>query len=319
MLALSALSLLQLKQSSGGYKSSPPHSSFWRSQKLRIGNSFWPWIAALAALSAIGAISGLNAQHNIATWYAGRLEVANSADVLSQPEWTPQGTSFIAMGRDRYQAYQTHEEEQLPHPVDELSQTSLGAERCVERAAPTSRIVCSDPELLEIPNAESPLVSPDGDWLAYLREDRGRAGLWLHFLHAPRPDVPVTSPEFDVLEASFAPDRAIVFAAFKQGAPSALFLLSPYATGKIERLTTLESRYPAISPDGRWLAYSQLVHGSWNLRLRDLRTGATESLTDAACNFVESSWENDSHTLLYASDCGRGYSQTALYRSRVVR
>jgi hypothetical protein len=318
MLALSALSLLQLKQISGGYKSSPPHSSFWRSQKLCIGNSFWPWIGALAALSAVGAISGLNAQRNIATWYAGRLEVANSADVLSQPEWTPQGTSFIAMGRDRYRAYQTHEEEQLPHPLDELSQTSLGAERCVERAAPTSAIVCSGPEASEIPSAESPLLSPDGDWLAYVREDHGRARLWLHSLHAPQPDVPVTSSEFDVLEASFAPDRTIVFAAFKQGAPSALFRLSPKAAGKIERLTTLESRYPAISSDGRWLAYSQLVHGSWNLRLRNLNSGATESFTDAACNSVESAWENDSHTLLYASDCGRGYGQTALYRRRFI-
>jgi Tol biopolymer transport system component len=128
----------------------------------------------------------------------------------------------------------------------------------------------------------------------------------------------VTSSDFDVLEASFAPDRTIVFAAFKQGTPPALFRLSPKSAGKIERLTTLESRYPAISPDGRWLAYSQLVHGSWNLRLRNMNTGATESLTDAACNSVESAWENDSRTLLYASDCGRGYGQTALYRRRVV-
>ena len=90
--------------------------------------------------------------------------------------------------------------------------------------------------------------------------------------------------------------------------------------GKITQISgkNEEARYPAVSPDGKWLVYSQLNHGSWNLRLRDRGTGRITFLTDASCNAVDPSWESDSHTLLFASDCGRAIGLSGLYRRRVV-
>jgi Tol biopolymer transport system component len=79
-----------------------------------------------------------------------------------------------------------------------------------------------------------------------------------------------------------------------------------------------ESRYPALSPDGRWMAYSHLEDGVWNLWVRDQRTGSTRRLADVPCNQIQPSWEDGSKTLLYGTDCGRSLWFTAVARRPVV-
>jgi hypothetical protein len=61
-------------------------------------------------------------------------------------------------------------------------------------------------------------------------------------------------------------------------------------SGKSSSLGTEEVRYPAVSPDGHWVAYSQLQSGNWHLWLRDLRNGQTNRLTEAGCNNMEPAW-----------------------------
>jgi hypothetical protein len=41
-------------------------------------------------------------------------------------------------------------------------------------------------------------------------------------------------------------------------------------------------------------------------------------VADAPCNQIESSWEADSKTLVYADDCGRSLWFTAIARRRVI-
>jgi Tol biopolymer transport system component len=79
-----------------------------------------------------------------------------------------------------------------------------------------------------------------------------------------------------------------------------------------------ESRYPAISPDGRWMAYSRFDGNGWNLWLRDQETGATRRIADVPCNQIQPSWEEDSETVLYSTDCGRSLWFTAVARRRVI-
>jgi Tol biopolymer transport system component len=79
-----------------------------------------------------------------------------------------------------------------------------------------------------------------------------------------------------------------------------------------------DARYPAVSPDSHWLAYSQLESGNWNLWLRNLNNNQTQRLTRVACNNTEPVWATDSETLIYASDCGRGWGFSALCRRRVI-
>jgi Tol biopolymer transport system component len=79
-----------------------------------------------------------------------------------------------------------------------------------------------------------------------------------------------------------------------------------------------KSRYPALSLDGRWLAYSHLDHGVWNLWLRDESSGLTHRIADVPCNEIQPSWESDSKTLLYGTDCGRSVWFTAIARRKVL-
>jgi Tol biopolymer transport system component len=79
-----------------------------------------------------------------------------------------------------------------------------------------------------------------------------------------------------------------------------------------------ETRYPALSPDGRWMAYSHLDHGAWNLWLRDQGSGAIRRIADVPCNQIEPAWVGGSKTLLYGTDCGRSLWFTAVARRRVI-
>ena len=84
----------------------------------------------------------------------------------------------------------------------------------------------------------------------------------------------------------------------------------------------LHEKYQEIpyydSPDGRWLAYSQLEDGNWHLWLRDMATGNAQQLSQAQCNNTEPAWAADSKTLYYASDCGRGLWFSVICKRRVA-
>jgi Tol biopolymer transport system component len=72
-------------------------------------------------------------------------------------------------------------------------------------------------------------------------------------------------------------------------------------------------RYPAVSPDGKRLAFSMRQDGSWHLFTRTIASGYEQQLTHAPCNTISPSWE-DSKTLLYATDCGMGVGLSAIAR-----
>ena len=127
----------------------------------------------------------------------------------------------------------------------------------------------------------------------------------------------MTPPSLDVEQATFLPDASLIVAGLVHGS-SGSRILHVRAGQQPELLPLGESRYPAVSPDGHWLAYSRMVRGNWNLALLDLSTGAIQAITDAECNVVEPAWEPDSKTIFYSSDCGRALWFTAISRRRIV-
>jgi Tol biopolymer transport system component len=74
-------------------------------------------------------------------------------------------------------------------------------------------------------------------------------------------------------------------------------------------------RYPALSPEGRRVAFSRREQGMWHLFVRDVVSKGEEQLTHSSCNATYSSWQ-DANTLLYATDCGRGVGLTSIARVR---
>jgi hypothetical protein len=166
--------------------------------------------------------------------------------------------------------------------------------------------------------ARDPASSADGQSLAFVRDDHGRGRL------IERPgtaansaaDVELTPPALNVFEASFHSPANYAFAASEPNRPPQIYLTS--AAGANVALGLGESRYPAISPDGHWLAYSRFDRGAWNLWVRDQSTGATKRIGNVPCNEIQPSWESDSRTLLYSTDCGRSLGFTAVARRRVI-
>jgi Tol biopolymer transport system component len=128
--------------------------------------------------------------------------------------------------------------------------------------------------------------------------------------------VVLTPPQVNVYEASFLSAKDYVFSAAGDGEPPQIYLTD--ATHVNSPIPLADSRYPALSPDGRWMAYSHLAEGVWNLWLRDQATGTTRRIADVPCNQIEPAWQSDSRTLLYATDCGRSLWFTAIARRKVI-
>jgi Tol biopolymer transport system component len=262
--------------------------------------------------------SGLRHQSGLYADYPWRLPTAANMLQANGPVTQNDTILFTAMVPDGYHTAMQRDDGISfdTGGVDQLAVTATSVEQWTEETGRESTIVSSIPGREVIRQAESPVVSSDGRWLASLREEHGRTTIWLRALdHPGRRDEGLTPAEFNVLEMSFLPNGALVFSAESNGGRPGLFLLD--LAGAISSLGTDEARYPAVSPDGHWLAFSKLQSGNWHLWLRDLHNGQTSRLTHADCNNVEPTWASDSKTLIYASDCGRALWFTALCRRRI--
>jgi Tol biopolymer transport system component len=175
---------------------------------------------------------------------------------------------------------------------------------------------------IEVENGEQPSVSSDGKWLAFIRENRGRGALWIKGLEQNagppgRGERKVVDDSYDVWEAAFEPgNRRIILAAAFAGQPELYWL--DLHTFEITRAPIQgPARYPAFSPDGKWLAYSRCERGSWHLYVANLTSGSSTALGRDDCNSISPAWEADSKSLTYATDCGRGLNMTALAQQNI--
>jgi len=179
--------------------------------------------------------------------------------------------------------------------------------------------------VVAVEDAERPVVSPTGNWLAFIRERQGRDGLWGRRLRPDRGDVEslsahqqVVSADFDVLDVTFASEQAIIFSADSKDGPE-LFMVDPAHPNRVSsQAFGPMTRYPAVSPDDRWIAFSHEEKGAWHLGVASMSTSEKRRLTVGECNSIEPAWFADSRTVVYATDCGRGLGLTALARVQAV-
>ena len=178
---------------------------------------------------------------------------------------------------------------------------------------------------VEVEDAGEPVLSLDDKILAFLREVHGRNGLWIRRLGANDTtartvsDRQIASPEYDVREVSFSPDDGIVFSS-RHGGRFRLYKAS-VDSDVIEEMNvpSCSARYPAVSPNGEWMAFSCEQGGTWQLELMNLKSREQIALTNADCNSTGPVWNKDAKDLIYATDCGRGLGLTALARLHVFR
>jgi len=273
------------------------------------------WTGVFVMMASLNIVIGLRHQHGLYTDYPWRLPITDNVFQANNPIAQNKTVLFSAMLHDGYRAAAQSEggvHFDKSHS-DQLALAATSSERWTEEVDSESMIVSSRPDREVIHQAESPVASPNGRWLAFLREEHGRNRIWLRALDRPgSTDKILTSVELDVAEMSFMPNGSIIFSAEPNEGRPRLFLVDQ--AGSVSSLGPNEIRYPAISPDGHWFAYSMLQEGNWHIWLRDLHSGQTSRLTNADCNNVEPTWQSDSKTLIYASDCGRALWFYALCR-----
>ncbi|PYR84609.1 MAG: hypothetical protein DMG18_09030, partial [Acidobacteria bacterium] len=109
----------------------------------------------------------------------------------------------------------------------------------------------------------------------------------------------------------------IIFAGQLHGGP-ALFTIQRESSTITQSTSGPASRFPAVSPDGVWLAYCRLLNGSWQIWLKSRHSADDRQLTAGSCNATSPAWTPDSKEIIYATDCGRGWGINALARLRAV-
>jgi hypothetical protein len=111
-------------------------------------------------------------------------------------------------------------------------------------------------------------------------------------------------------------ERLIYFELVKGGA-STTMTFDP-ATRQVARAALpppATTEGSAISLDGKWMAIESMQGGPKQIWLKDMVSGKTELMAGGDCNSSSPAWEEDSHALIFASDCGRGLGSPVLYRA----
>jgi Glycosyltransferase family 87/WD40-like Beta Propeller Repeat len=300
----------------------------WRDPSSVYASRDWTryaWGAAMAASVVFSALSIFHLERAVRQEYVYRLPLQTQGFLNSGPRSAGTGVRYIAFTIGGYRLITEGKSVEsvdppIGSPEDDLSFSSGFGNVWVERSHGSgSQIVnVRDPSHTVIDDAEDPMISADGQSLAFLRDDHGRGQLMMRsgFQSNSPTDVVLTQPRLNVYEASFKSLTEYAFAGADERHAPQIYLRD--ATHMNSPLALGEARYPALSPDGRWMAYSRLDHGAWNLWLRNQGNGAIRRIADVPCNQIEPTWEDDSKTLLYGTDCGRSLWFTAIARRRVV-
>lgn len=302
--------------------------SLWHSLPLERGKPYW-FQAAMLALFALVFLS-----MGFATYrrhFAQReqqirrqLPGPPETNLVTAPHPLTTGFAAVAMKADGYRVLnQTGDAVAiLPgNAVDQLSFTTNAGAAYIELADVTgSRIVRASDGTTILSDAESPAVSVDGTHLAFIRERKGAGSLWeldanqarhgsfLSLSSLPKPLI--AEPQYDVRSASFFHSDDILFVAQHFG-KLRLFLLQP-GHGPVPFIDlTEEIGAVAVSPDQRVIAFTKLVKNRWQLGLLDVESRHHAVLTSGDCNAFTPSWLSSS-TIIYATDCARGYGLTTL-------
>jgi len=154
-------------------------------------------------------------------------------------------------------------------------------------------------------NPTEPALSADGTKLAFI------AGGSLYLSEAGNHRVVATG---EISNPAFWPDdNAVVFSKGRPGRRS-IESISISGTNMRTLVRYGDCFEPAISPDGRLLAYTCSATGGRHIWIEDLTSMTSRRLTSGYCNNESPAWDRDSQSIVFASDCSRGLGLTALYR-----
>ncbi len=288
----------------------------------------YAWSVLIAVATVFTVVGTFYREHSMREEFLYRLPLTQQGFLNEKPRSFAGEIRFIAF---TYSGYRVIREDQrrigaspssLP---DELSFTSnldssLHEQTLVEQSvSPHSLIVDKNasPQVI-IQDARDPMLSADGQDLAFIRDNRGRGLLMMHssFMQHGLSEIALAPPSLNVYEASFVSPVEYAFSATQDGSTPHIYITDEEHQNV--QLDLGESRYPAISMDRRWMAYSHFEDGRWNLWLRNQKTGEKHRISNVPCNQIQPAWEEGSKSILYGTDCGRSLWFTAIARRQVV-
>jgi hypothetical protein len=170
-----------------------------------------------------------------------------------------------------------------------------------------------------IQNAESPAISSDGRTIAFVRGQYGLGSIWVANLDGGT----VTAPEqaisdtYQARAVAFLPSGELLFSASTPGSHGQLAVYAAAPHGIPHRISPFNEDVAAFAaspfapPASPLIAITSLRHKRYQLGYLNLASGDEVLLTAQDCNAYAPTWSAP-HTILYATDCGRGYGLTAL-------
>jgi hypothetical protein len=296
----------------------------WRNPPVQGAAEDWShyaWASFIVLAVLLNVHSTLQREQTVRREFAYRVPLETQFLLNGDPVGADSAMNYVAGSANGYRLVSAENTIRVAlSPDDDLSFSATPRQAFVEKArSRVSEIEDPlDPGKTIVEDGRNPMPSIDGQDLAFVRADHGRGQLMVmqSFQSGHSTEDALTPPSVNVYDASFISQHDFAVSAVEDGRPPQIYL-----TDRSHHNTPLdlgESRYPALSPDGRWMAFSHLEHGVWNLWIREGKTGATRRVADVPCNQIESSWEADSKTLIYADDCGRSVWFTAVAQRRVI-
>lgn len=125
-------------------------------------------------------------------------------------------------------------------------------------------------KLTKTGNNWAPSFSPDGRWIAFISDRAGQPHVWV-----ARTDYTDAEPrqltKYHEDSPAWDPNGSVIAFVSRRTAKSSLWVMNPLAGGKPTQLTDLrrQTREPALSRDGRYLAFVSDISGNLDIWLME--------------------------------------------------
>jgi len=205
----------------------------------------------------------------------GAQSALRSAEPIISPSWAPAGNQLA------YVSFESRKPVVYVHDVDS------GKRRLVANFKGSN---------------SAPSWSPDGRTLALTLSRDGGSQLYLMDALSPsaEPRRLAASSAIDTEPTFTADGRTVYFVSDRGGSPQIYKV--PVSGGSAERVTFTGTYNisPALSLDGKWLAYISRVNGAYKLHVMDLTSGAVNVVTETTAD-ENPSFSPNSRQLIYAT------------------
>jgi TolB protein len=188
----------------------------------------------------------------------GRQSALSSTEPIISPTWSPDGK------RIAYVSFESRK------PVVYVHELKTGKRRLVANFKGSN---------------SAPGWAPDGNTLAVTLTHEGESQIYLLDLVGATPPMRVMQSESIDTEAKFSADAKTLYFVSDRGGSPQIYKVS-VDEGLVERVT-FDGSYnisPSVSSDGRWMAYVSRIKGEFKLRVMDLASGVSNTITDTVAD-----------------------------------